>query len=205
MIYSPQQFTISDRDLLFRVMRENSFATLIAASGEDPWVAHVPVIADPENNLLHAHVARANPIWHQFAKPRKALFIFHGPHHYISPSWYTVHPSVPTWNYVVVHVSGVPMIVEDRAIIETMLGRLVEQHEAVSEAPWSMDLPADYLQKMIDGIVAFQVPIDRIEGKFKLSQNRPRVDQSNVIAALEKTGSETAARVAALMGQVLKP
>lgn len=205
MIYTPQPFTISDRELLFRVMRDNSFATLIAGSGEDPMVAHLPVIVDPANNLLHAHVARANPIWQQFAPAHKVLFIFHGPHHYISPNWYTVHPSVPTWNYVVVHVSGVPTIIENRSAKEQMLGRLVDQHESVSTAPWRMDLPAEYLQKMIDGIVAFEVSIDQIQGKFKLSQNRPRVDQSNVIAALEEADNEAAARLAALMEQVLKP
>lgn len=204
MIYTPEQFTVSDRKLLFRVMRENSFATLIAGSGDDPMVAHVPVSVDEANNLLHAHVARANPIWQQFSPPRKVLFIFHGPHHYVSPSWYSVHPSVPTWNYVVVHVSGTATIIEDRAIIERMLGRLVDEHESVSEAPWKLDLPIEYLQKMIDGIVPFEVQINRVQGKFKLSQNRPRVDQSNVIAALEQTGDDSAARLAALMRQVLE-
>lgn len=204
MIYTPEQFNISDRKLLFRVMRQYSFATLIAGSDDDPMVTHVPVSVDETNNLLHAHVARANPIWQQFSPARKLLFIFHGPHHYISPNWYTAHPSVPTWNYAVVHVSGAPTIIEDRATIEKMLGRLVEEHESDSETPWKMDLPVEYMQKMIGGIVAFEVQINRIQGKFKLSQNRPRVDRSNVIAALEQTGEDGAARLAALMQQVLK-
>ncbi len=204
MIYTPEQFNISDRKLLFRVMRQYGFATLIAGSGDDPMVTHVPVSVDETNNLLHAHVARANPIWQQFSPARKLLFIFHGPHHYISPNWYTAHPSVPTWNYAVVHVSGAPTIIEDRATIEKMLGRLVEEHESDSETPWKMDLPVEYMQKMIGGIVAFEVQINRIQGKFKLSQNRPRVDRSNVIAALEQTGEDGAARLAALMQQVLK-
>lgn len=204
MIYTPEQFTVSDRELLFRVMRENSFVTLITGSGEDPMVAHVPVSVDEANNLLCAHVSRANPIWQTFSPARQVLFIFHGPHHYVSPNWYTAHPSVPTWNYVVVHASGVPTIIEDRGAIEKMLRKLVNEHEPRSDTRWRMDLPVDYLQKMIDGIVAFEVSITRMQGKFKLSQNRPAVDRSNVIAALEQAGDDSALRLAELMEQVLK-
>jgi transcriptional regulator len=205
VIYTPQQFTISDRELLFRVMWENSFATLIAGGGDDPMVAHVPVTVDEANNLLRAHVARANPIWQEFSPAREVLFIFHGPHHYVSPNWYTTHPSVPTWNYVVVHASGVPTIIEDRGTIERMLRKLVDEHESRSDTPWRMDLPVEYLQKMIDGIVAFEVRTTRMQGKFKLSQNRPPADRSNVIASLNRAGNDTALRLAELMEQVLKP
>ena len=205
MIYTPEQFTISDRELLFRVMRENNFATLIAGNGDDPMVAHLPVSVDEASDRLHAHVAKANPIWQTFSPARQVLFIFHGPHHYVSPSWYTTHPSVPTWNYVVVHAGGVPVIIEDRGAVEKMLRKLVDEHESRSDTPWKLDLPVDYLQKMIDGIVAFEVQVTRIQGKFKLSQNRPAADRSNVIAALEQAGDDSALRLAELMEQVLKP
>ena len=205
MIYVPEQFKATDRDAVFRLIRENSFATLISTARDEPMVAHVPVLLDDKNDTLHAHVARANSIWREFAPEREVLFIFHGPHHYVSPSWYTVHPSVPTWNYAVVHVSGLPTVIEDRARIESMLYRLVDEHESKSKAPWKMDLPADYLQNMINGIVAFEVRITRIEGKFKLSQNRSDADRLNVVAALENEGGDNAVRLASLMEQSRKP
>lgn len=204
MIYSPDQFTISDHGLLFRVMRENSFATLVVGNGDEPIIAHLPVSVDEVNNRLYAHVARPNPVWKEFSPTREALFIFHGPHHYVSPNWYSDHPSVPTWNYVVVHTSGKPTIIDDRETIERLLHRLVDEHESRSATPWKMDLPADYLRKMIDGIVAFEVQITRLQGKFKLSQNRSRVDQSNVIAALERANGDSAVHLAELMKRVLR-
>ena len=132
------------------------------------------------------------------------MFIFHGPHHYVSPSWYTAHPSVPTWNYAVVHASGLPTIIDDHGNIEKMLRRLVDEHESPSETPWRMDFPVEYLQSMIDAAVAFEVQITSIQGKFKLSQNRCHADRSKVIAVLKRVGSDSASRLAALMAQILK-
>lgn len=204
MIYSPEQFTVTDRDVLLRLIRENSFATVIAANGAEPMVAHIPVLLDEASDVLHAHVARANPLWRQLMPDRELLVVFHGPHHYVSPTWYTVHPSVPTWNYAVVHVNGVPAIVEDQARVESMLRKLVDEHESMSETPWKMDLPPEYLRKMIDGVVAFEVRITRMQGKFKLSQNRPRIDRSNVITVLSQAGDDNATRLASLMHQILE-
>ncbi|UCD68266.1 MAG: FMN-binding negative transcriptional regulator [Betaproteobacteria bacterium] len=204
MIYIPDQFRISDREMLFRIMRENSFATLITCSGKEPMVAHIPVTVNEANDLLQAHVARADPIWQEFSPDREVMFIFHGPHHYVSPSWYTAHPSVPTWNYAVVHASGLPTIIDDHGNIEKMLRRLVDEHESPSETPWRMDLPVEYLQSMIDAAVAFEVQITSIQGKFKLSQNRCHADRSKVIAVLKRVGSDSASRLAALMAQILK-
>jgi transcriptional regulator len=202
MIYTPEHFVESDRQALLRLVRENSFATLISATGNDPLVTHVPALLDEAGEFLRCHVARANPIWHDFAADRELLFIFHGPHCYISPSWYTAKlPSVPTWNYAVVHVHGIPEIVEDRQRVESMLAELVAEHESSFEIPWSMDLPADFQRKMIEGIVAFEVRITRMAGKFKLSQNRPAADRRSVITALRETGNKDAAEVAALMQQ----
>jgi len=204
VIYAPEQFTVTDRELLCRLIRENSFATLISGKSAEPMVAHIPVLFDEPNNVLHAHVARANPLWRQFAPEREVLCIFHGPHHYVSPGWYTAHPSVPTWNYAVVHVNGFPTIIEDRTKTESILRKLVKEHESHSDTPWEMDLPVDYLQTMIDGIVAFEVQITRMQGKFKLSQNRSRADHLNVVAALNEAGSDNAIGLAALMEQVRK-
>ena len=204
MIYTPELFAISDRAALMQHMRANSFATLIVSNGSEPIIAHLPVLVDEVADTLHAHVARANPLWRELTPNREVLFVFQGPHHYISPGCYSVHPSVPTWNYAVVHAHGTPIIVDDSVGVETVLRRLVNENESALPTPWKMELPDDYLQKMIGAIVAFEVRITRLEGKFKLSQNRPRVDQSNVISALKATGGDEAARLASLMEQVLK-
>ena len=185
-------------------MREHSFATLISSASDEPLITHVPVIVDEVTGIIRAHVARANPIWQDFASGREVLIVFHGPHHYVSPSWYASHPSVPTWNYAAVHVSGIPSVVDGhtkqgRDKIESILQELIDENEANFPQPWKMELPADYLQKMINGIVAFEVSITRITGKFKLSQNRPPVDRINVVAALRESGKDDALEVANLM------
>ena len=208
MIYTPKQFSEDDRGRLFRFMRQHSFATLISGAGDEPSIAHVPVLVDEATNLVRAHVARANPLWRELAPDRKVLLIFHGPHHYISPNWYTTHPSVPTWNYAVVHVSGFPRVIEgqskeDRTKIASMLHELVDENEAQFSRPWKMELPGDYMQRMIDGIVAFEVRVTRVTGKFKLSQNRPPSDRSSVIAALQESGNENAEGVVHLMKEVI--
>jgi transcriptional regulator len=129
MIYVPEVFAEKDRETLLQLIRNSSFATLISSVGSDPIVAHVPVLLDETGSILHAHVARANPVWRDFMPDRELLFLFHGPHHYISPNWYNSHPSVPTWNYAVIHVSGIPDIIEDQKTIESMLRRLVPENE----------------------------------------------------------------------------
>ena len=199
MIYTPEHFAVTDRKQMFRLMRENSFATMVSMSGTEPVITHLPVLVDEVTATVHAHVARANPVWHDFSDKRELLFIFHGPHHYVSPSWYRTHPSVPTWNYAVVHAKAVAKIINDRHAVEAVLHRLVEEHESRFADPWQMQLPDDYMQRMIDGIVAFEARITDLRGKVKLSQNRPPADRLNVIAALRDTGDAEANRLAHLM------
>ena len=128
------------------------------------------------------------------------LAIFSGPHAYISPSWYAGGPSVPTWNYVDVHAYGSVRLVEDRDWLRGLLRRLTERHEAGNPAPWRMqDLPEAYLAGMLEGIVGFDIAVTRLEGKYKLSQNRPAADRPRVIAALERQGDAGSLAVAQLM------
>lgn len=200
MIYAPKHFTETNQQTLLQLIRKNNFATLVSVKGNDPVVTHVPVLIDEAGQCLQCHVARANPLWRDFTSDQELLFIFHGPHHYVSPDWYANElPSVPTWNYAVVHVHALPTIVENREEVVSMLQRLVAEHESSRQTPWPMDLPTDYLSKMLEGIVAFEARITRMEGKFKLSQNRPMADRRNVIAALGESGGDNAAELAALM------
>jgi transcriptional regulator len=126
--------------------------------------------------------------------------IFQGPHTYITPSWYEpIAPSVPTWNYATVHAYGVPKVVEEHDALRAMLGRLVDTHEAGFERPWRLNAPDDYMDRMLRAIVGFEIEITRLEGKFKLSQNRPAADQRHVADMLAQSEHALDVGVAELM------
>ncbi len=202
-VYLPKHFEIADRAALHDLMGRFSFATLVTVHEGRPVAGHLPFMLDPargEQGTLIAHMARANRQWTAFAAEVEALVIFQGPHTYISPSWYEDHPSVPTWNYAAIHAYGTPRLVEDEEQVRAALRALVHQHEQGFEAPWTMeDLPEEYLRKMSRGIVAFEIPIARLEGKFKLSQNRSADDRERVIAALVDSADPLAQGVRAMM------
>ena len=189
-MYIPKAFREDDLNTLHKFMREYSFATLITQHEGVPFATHLPFILDAQqgpNGILLAHMARANPQWHDFVSEQEVLVIFQGPHAYVSPSWYEVELSVPTWNYAVVHAYGLPRLIEDGEDLYKLLKTLIETHEAQFEKPWPFNLPDDYLQKMMHGIVGFEIEITRLEGKFKLSQNRTSIERENVIAALRES------------------
>lgn len=205
-MYTPRHFEATDPALLIDLMRRFSFATLVTMHEGRPLASHLPFLVYPDagdHGCLVAHMARANEQWQDFASGAEALVIFQGDHTYITPSWYTAHPSVPTWNYMVVHAHGIPRVIADDERIREVLGALVATHEAAFEAPWPMDLPDQYMRKMMRGIVAFEIPINRLEGKFKLSQNRPAIDRQRVIDALDAGGDPVEQRVAAMMRAML--
>jgi transcriptional regulator len=199
-MYIPKAFRENDINTLHTLMQEYSFATLITQHEGVPFATHLPFLLDTQrgqNGTLLAHMARANPQWHDFNSEQEVLTIFQGPHAYISPSWYEVELSVPTWNYAVVHAYGIPRLIEDDEKLYELLKILIETHESQFEPPWQFQLPDDYLQKMIRGIVGFKIEITRLEGKFKMSQNRTESERENVIASLQES-TETLA-VAELM------
>ena len=203
-MYIPKHFDASDVAWCHAHMRQEPFAILVGVDQAGaPFATHLPVLLDeapaPLGTLL-AHVARPNPQWQLFAAGRPALVVFPGAHAYVSPSLYAQHPSVPTWNYVAVHAYGVPRIVDDPARVRAFLDRLVHAFEDGRPTPWRMDgLTDTYLDSMMRGIVAFDIPIDRLEGKAKLSQNRPAGDQARVRAALAAEDDPVTRALAALM------
>jgi len=199
MVYIPKHFEETDVPRLHALIRAYNFATLICARQGDIEVSHLPLLLDARRNVLIGHVARANPQWRTFSAEQEVLAIFHGPHHYISPRWYASHPSVPTWNYAVIHAHGRPRVIENAGSLELLVRDLAVHHEAGAAHPWVMDLPGDYQEKMLAAIVGFEIEITRLEGKFKLSQNRPAGDRPLVIAALEQLGNDNALGVAAMM------
>jgi transcriptional regulator len=168
-----------------------------------PFATHLPMLVDAARGALgtlRGHVARANPHRRYLAAGRPTLVVFSGAHAYVSPSWYATHPAVPTWNYVAVHATGTGALVEDAERVRALLADLVHVYEGAGPGAWSLEaLPADYVAGMQRGIVAFEIPIDRLEGKAKLSQNRPADDQARVRTVLAAEDDPLARAVAALM------
>ena len=201
-MYLPAHFNEVDAAKISAVIRANSFATLVSYDGARPFASHVPLLLQPArgpHGCLIGHVARANPQWRHFASGAEALAIFTGPHAYISPSWYKTPLMVPTWNYVAVHVYGVPRLVEDAAAFEEILRLIVDEYESSRPTPWRDTLPADYKAGMMKAIVGFEIEITSIEAKFKLSQNRKPEDIAGAVAALSQSENQTERELAALM------
>jgi transcriptional regulator len=203
-MYIPKPFEITDTAWCHALMRAQSFAAMITADDAGvPFATHLPILVDPARGplgTLRGHVARANPHWRYLAAGRPTLVIFAGAHAYVSPSWYATHPSVPTWNYVDVDATGTGALVEDPAQVTTLLADLVRTYEGTGPAAWSFEgLAADYVAGMQRAIVAFEIPIERLEGKAKLSQNRDAVDQARTREALAAADDPLARTVAALM------
>ncbi len=203
-MYIPKHFEVTDPAWCHALMRAQSFAVMITADDAGvPFATHLPFLIDATRGpvgTLRGHVARANPHWRYLAAGRPTLVVFAGAHAYVSPSWYVSHPSVPTWNYVAVHATGVGTLIEDPARVTALLADLVGVYEGAGPAAWSFaSLAADYLDGMQRGIVAFEIPIERLEGKAKLSQNRSAVDQGRTRDALAATDDPLARVVAALM------
>ncbi|MFN8372543.1 MAG: FMN-binding negative transcriptional regulator [Anaerolineae bacterium] len=206
-MYIPKSFQETDLSVLHAFMQEHNFATLVTNAAGELAATHLPLMLDTtrgEYGTLLGHMAKANAQWKAFAE-QPSLLIFHGAHTYISPNWYTTHPSVPTWNYAVVHAYGTPRIIDDSHAVEAMLQTLVTHHEAGFSPSWEMDLPDDYMHTMMQAIVAFEIPITRLEGKFKLSQNRSQEDQARVTEALLASTYPPDRQVGTLMQEASTP
>jgi transcriptional regulator len=205
-MYTPSPFAFpADRpDAAQAVMRENPFAAMVVTGPEGLDAVHIPFLFDPtqgDYGTLRAHVARANPIWRLF-DGAPALVIFWGPHAYVSPDWYQTEGLVPTWNYVAVHAYGVPRIVEDPERVAAMMADLTAASEQslAPKPPWTLKkVPEKQRTALMRGIVAFEIPITRIDAKQKLSQNRSAADVAGVAAGLRTTGGVYDATFAELM------
>lgn len=197
-MYNPPYYVEDDREVLDAVIRNNPFGLLVSVLDGAVEASHLPFLQDGKR--LIAHMARANPQWRGFDAETAALCIFQGPHAYVSPRWYARKKAVPTWNYVAVHVRGVPRIVDDPEECLEMQRRLVAEFESGADTPWTVDgLPESYVNNMMAAIVNFEIPITRIEGKFKLNQRNTAEDRAGVIAALRDGHDEHTRATAALM------
>ena len=190
-MYTPKFNQVSDRAILIEAMQTFSFAVLFGMqttsdSPSSPLATHLPVVVKDEgaHGLLEGHFARANPHW-KCLEGQETLVVFNGPHSYVSPTHYAEPLSVPTWNYIAVHAYGTLSLVEDDAGKDALLAGLIDAHEPAYGERWRQ-MPGGFRRSMLAGIVGFRIPIARIEGKFKISQNRPDVDRRSVQAAHAK-------------------
>lgn len=202
-MYLPKSFHETRPDVLHALMRDYPFATIVM-HGNDGLVAnHIPLELASDASL-HGHVARGNELTK--ADGAEVLVIFHGVDGYVSPNWYpSKHETgreVPTWNYAVVHVHGRLRVVEDPAWLRQLLDRLTDRHEASQAKPWHVsDAPEDHIEKMLRLIVGIDIAIERIEGKFKLSQNHPDANRAGVLKGLAERDGRRDAELAELMQQ----
>ena len=196
-LYNPPHFREDRPEVLHAAIREHAFATLVA-EGPDGLIAnHLPFLLDETRGVLRGHVARANPVWKEARPDREALAIFQGPSAYITPSWYATKAAtgkvVPTWNYLAVHVRGPLAFFDDADRLRALVTDMTNAHEAGRAAPWAVtDAPADYIDTQLRAIVGVELAITRIEGKWKMSQNRDAADREGVRAGLTAENSPVA-------------
>jgi transcriptional regulator len=199
-MYIPEHFRLRHDEEGIAFMQANPFAILISSTEFGPYATHLPlsVHQTQEEVVLRGHVAKANPHWRYVEQQSQCLTIFHGPHSYISPTNYTAHESVPTWNYAAVHVYGNARLFTQEQDVHSMLNELINTFEPAYRAQWE-ELSPKFRDNMLRQIVGFQIVATKIEGKFKLSQNRTREDQANVITSLENSEDSTISGVARMM------
>ncbi len=205
-LYVPAHFSTGDRAAIGRIVHDHPFATLVTPALPEPLITHLPLIhvadCEPHGTLL-GHFARANPHARGEATG-ESIAIFHGPHAYVSPSWYAdPAAAVPTWNYAVVHAHGRIELAPDPAGTRSILDLLVHRFESGRPAPWQLGLDRSRLDAMVAAIVGFRFRVRRIEAKCKLSQNRSREDRERVASALDADAHADAAATAALMRAAL--
>jgi len=195
-MYIPKHTRMNDTDEIYNFIEKNNFAILITTNNSKLNATHIPVLLEKEENSyghLLCHIAKANQQWKDLDKD--VLVIFPGPHHYISSSWYETNQSVPTWNYLSVHVYGEIEVINEREEKIKIIKDLVKYFEAEDTSYKVNDLKQSYFEGLLSGIVAFRIKIKGLEGKQKLSQNHPEERQERVINELEKFGNDYDAKV----------
>ena len=206
-MYQPPAFREDRIDVIHDLIRAHPLSTLVHFEDGGLAANHVPLVLHPglgEKGTLRGHVARANPLWKAFDARIDVLAIFQGVEHYITPSWYPAKKEhgkvVPTWNYAVVHAYGPLSVHKDADWLKTQVNSLTDTHEGDREVPWAVsDAPGDFVDRQLRGIVGIEIPIARLEGKWKMSQNRAEDDRHGVIEGLHADGSAAAKRMAGLI------
>jgi transcriptional regulator len=203
-LYVPASNEEGDPEKLLAFVQRHPFATLVTPAADGLRVSHIPMLARRHEGKLvvMGHLARANPHWRVLGDAPSTA-IFHGPHAYVSPTWYATAPAVPTWNYAVVHVTGNARPDEDPATAEAHVAELVERFENGPGAWTPESVPEEFRRNLARAIVAFELPAERVEGKLKLGQNRSTDDRRGVVERLEADGTDTSRALAEMMRATL--
>ncbi len=203
-MYNQRSYRNEDPAALRGIIERYPFATVVSLREGEPSASHLPLMWAPggEHGLLIGHMARANPQWKTWDETTRVLVIFQGPHSYISPAWYEQQVTVPTWNYVTVHACGTPILTHDTGRLREMVVELTRRYEGGSGG-WAVERAEPIMVTELKAIVGFEIPIYRIEGKFKLNQNRSEADQRGVVRALEGSPERDQREIAELMRQNL--
>jgi transcriptional regulator len=199
-VYIPEHFRVRDHETAIAFMRANPFAILISQTDEGPFATHLPLAVHQNEDklILRGHVAKANPHWQYLESQPQALVIFHGPHAYVSTTNYETPENVPTWNYGAVHAYGKARVFSEPEQLLLVLHDLIGRFEARYAEQWA-GLREAYRQRMLSHIVGFEIAVTKLEAKFKLSQNRAKQEQENVIASLSTSNDTTISGTARLM------
>jgi transcriptional regulator len=203
-MYVPAHFKEDRIPVLHAAIKKYGFGTLVTSSEQDLEASHLPLLLDPQPAPLGTvlgHLARANPQWQRVKPSFQALAIFLGPNTYITPSWYPSKQRdgkvVPTWNYLAIHAYGTLGFFDDPVELRDHVSMMTDTHEAPRGAPWAVsDAPSDFVDKMLGAIIGFRLHITRLEGKWKMSQNRPAQDVSGVLEGLAREDGESQRPVA---------
>ena len=196
-MYIPSYYHETDEHKLIEFMKAHSLAALVSAQNKSIHATHLPFIIEKREHKIYliSHMAKANPQWKDLSENAELLIIFQGPHGYVSPSHYEKKQNVPTWNYMAVHAYGKETIITDNNAVISILEKTIMNYDISYFNQWK-ELSDDYKNGMIKGIVAFEIEITRLEGKFKLSQNKTKKEQQNIITAFEKSGDSLQAGLA---------
>jgi transcriptional regulator len=206
-MYIPRHNEENRLSVMRALMVSQPLATLVTVGASGLFASHVPMLLEDDGSefgVLKCHISRANTQWRDYAPTVDALAIFTGHQHYITPTWYPGTKEhgeeVPTWNYVVVHAYGPLKVIQDQQWLLTNVEKLTNIHEAGSPVPWKVsDAPEDFIRSQLKGIVGLEVPIRRLEGKWKVSQNRTETDRNGVIEGLEKLNTPESLAMKALV------
>ena len=200
-MYVPRHYAVTDRQQLHDFIKGNGFGIMFSGNGPEPVASHLPFIFDEsagEQGTLLSHMAGANRQW-RLADGQQVLTVFQGPHTYVSPTWYQDPETVPTWNYVAVHVYGILKVVQDQERIQNILARITDYYEASLPQPWQAEFTSEYAQQMVKRIVAFEIEIDKMQGKWKLNQNHPEERRRRVVDVLKTMPDDNSRGIVTLM------
>jgi transcriptional regulator len=211
-MYRPDQFRVEDVPQMHALMRARPFAALVSAGASGLYASHLPTVLkdDGQHGVIECHLARANPHCKDLAEVGEALMIFQGPEGYITPNWYPTKGEsgkvVPTWNYAIVHAYGRPEVMDSADWLRRHVSELTEQQERNAPKPWAVsDAPERYIDVMLRGIVGFRFAIARLEGKWKMSQNREMPDRAGVVKGLELRAEGDDPEIAEYVARQLVP